>query len=338
MHPIARVAALSVVVATLSACHRPPTDPAPTLIGCHDTPAPAAVSTTHPAGTLSARASGLTGRPYGISVSSTGVVLVTQQDANSVARFTLVDPVSRVSVPTGGDPGDVVFSHDGRTAYVSNFFDGTVRVVDVPNGQGLRLLTVDPFNAYRLAISPDDTQLYVTSTSGRLYLVDPSGRQPTLSVQLAGSLQGIALSRDGLTLMASSTSGAVYRLNACTLATLATTQLTSSAQDIALAADQTELYVASESGRVDVLDVASLNRLRGLSFVSLRPFGLAVTPDGTRLYVTSPTTGQVAIIDRGSGTMLRTLATGGTPRRIAFDATGSTAVVSNEGNWVDVIR
>jgi hypothetical protein len=29
---------------------------------------------------------------------------------------------------------------------------------------------------------------------------------------------------------------------------------------------------------------------------------------------------------------------GGVPRRIAFDASGSTALISNENNWVDVIR
>jgi DNA-binding beta-propeller fold protein YncE len=44
-----------------------------------------------------------------------------------------------------------------------------------------------------------------------------------------------------------------------------------------------------------------------------------------------------AVVDRASGAT-EILPVGGTPRRIAFDATGSTAVISNEGNWVDVIR
>jgi YVTN family beta-propeller protein len=65
-------------------------------------------------------------------------------------------------------------------------------------------------------------------------------------------------------------------------------------------------------------------------------FGMALSPDGSRLAATGQ--GQVVVIDRASRTVLGTVPTGGNPRRVRFDRTGATMVVSNEAGWVDYIR
>jgi hypothetical protein len=36
--------------------------------------------------------------------------------------------------------------------------------------------------------------------------------------------------------------------------------------------------------------------------------------------------------------VLRTIATGGTPRRVAFDPTSGIAMVTNENGWVDFVK
>jgi YVTN family beta-propeller protein len=230
-------------------------------------------------------------------------------------------------------------SRDGATAYVSNFNDGSVQVIDVASGARVRYLHVAPQNAYRLALSPDDARLYVTSTDGNLYAVDLTERDSTRSVRLGGGLHGLAIGRDGGTLVVSGANGHVWRVDACTLAVRASATLRSSAsQEVALAPDETEVYVADERGAVDVLDAATLAPLRRLILRGLAPFGLAVTPDGAELYVASAGTGHVAIVDSRSGEVVHRYRVGGTPRRIAFDVAGASAVVSNEGNWFDVIR
>ncbi|MGZ8392182.1 MAG: YncE family protein [Gemmatimonadales bacterium] len=70
----------------------------------------------------------------------------------------------------------------------------------------------------------------------------------------------------------------------------------------------------------------------------LGAFAMAVSPDWRQLYITSSLGGAVYLIDRKTGARLRTVATGGSPRRIAFTSDGSTAVVANEAGWVDFIR
>jgi YVTN family beta-propeller protein len=325
------------LLAVVSAGCRGSTDPLP-ADPCHGSD-PFPLQGGRPAGTLSTRASGLTGRPFGIRASATGMVFVTQQDANAVARFALGNLAPSAPVQVGGDPGDVVFTRDGSTAMVSNFFDGTVDVIDATTGVSRDTIHLNPTNAYRLALSPNDARLYVTSTNGFLYAVDPTGERPMESVYLGGELQGIALDRAGNWLIVSSVYGSLWRVNACTLAIAASAVLPSSgAQDVAISSDQTVVYVANENGYVDVRDLATLSSLGRMPVPNLYPFGLAVTPDGTQLYVASSRTGQVAIINPSTGVIINTLAVGGVPRRIAFDAAGTTAVVSNEWNWVDVIR
>lgn len=320
------------------ACHAT-TEPEP-LVGCGNRPVPVPAAGTHPSGASTVRAVGFAGRPFGIRVSSGGIVYVTQQDGNSVARVRLTDLVASPPIAVGADPGDVVFTRDGRTAFVSNFNDGTVHVLDVATGARRRQIFIAATNAYRLALAPDDSRLYVTTTNGRLYSVDVMGVEATTSTYVGGSLQGIALARDGRTLFASSTTGDVWRLNACTLAVTGSVggQGRYATQDIALGPSDSTLYVASEGGFVDVLDASTLQSTDRVSMAGYAPFGLAMTPDGAQMYITSPTTGDVAIVDRVTGGLVKVMRVGGVPRRVAFDATGSAAVVSNEGNWVDVIR
>src|SRR5213079_906684 len=84
-------------------------------------------SLKHPSGISGGKMTGLTGRPFGIAVNSSGTVYVTQQDANSVARFTL-STLSSAGTPVAvtADPGDVIFNRAGTRAYASTFFGGQV--------------------------------------------------------------------------------------------------------------------------------------------------------------------------------------------------------------------
>ena len=335
MHMLVRPFAAVVVVA--AACHPTPVPEA--MTGCH------AIANTvrwsaRPAGMGTfTRVSGLNGRPFGVGVSSNGDVFVTEQDANAVARFSLATLASSTPVGVGADPGDVVFSRDGRTAYVSSYYGGTVDVITVASGERTRTMPINSTNTYRVALSPDDARLYVTSTNGYVYAVDVTGKNAMSSVHLGDALQGIALTRNGGALFLSGSRGKVWRMDACTLtATASTTIVAGSLQDIVLSPDESELYVAGENGFVDVLDAATLAPRRHYSLPSLRPFGMGVTSDGSQLYVASAQTGVVSILDAGTGTVLLSMSVGGAPRRIGFDAAGTTAVVANEGNWVDLIR
>ena len=306
-------------------------------VGACSATAPSVRTAGHPVGDLSTQITGLSGRPFAVRVSSQGVVFTTQQDANSVATYTLATEARGAPILVGADPGDVVFTRDGNTAFVSAFYGGTVHVIDVARNRQTAVIPVSS-NAYRLALSLDEATLFVSSTDGNLYAIDVATGRVSRSVALGGAIQGLALSSSGRTVIASSTVGVVWKLDAATLQIIATRIVGGSLQDIAISQDETEIYVANEGGRIDILDGGTLVVNSSIVLRGLTPFGLSLTPDNTQLYVTSPQTGSVAIIDRGTKALLKTLPVSGIPRRVAFDATGAVAVVANEGNWVDRIR
>jgi YVTN family beta-propeller protein len=94
--------------------------------------------------------------------------------------------------------------------------------------------------------------------------------------------------------------------------------------------------MAREGGTVAVVDPASLQLLATVTNPNGGLFGLAITPDEQQVWVTSPGTGDVLIIDRAARKLLRKLTVGGVPRRITFSDDGSLAFIANENGWVDV--
>jgi YVTN family beta-propeller protein len=284
-----------------------------------------------------ATVAGLRGRPFGVAVSPSGTVYVTQQDANSVACLTLTTEGSTgASIPVSQDPGDVIFNRAGTVAYVSTFYGNIVHFIDVASG---RQTAAIPFgqNAYRLALSADESRLFVTSVTGTLSSVSTiRPTAPVTSVYLGGSLQGIALSKSGTTLFVTASDGRIVRLDPATLQVLGSARVGGSLQDVAVSTDGSELYVADEMGAVVVVDAVTLATKTAIE-APRGAFGLELTPDGRRIYVAS-TNGELVVFDRTSRNVLARVNLGGTPRRIAFDATGTTAVIANEGDWVNIVR
>ena len=104
----------------------------------------------------------------------------------------------------------------------------------------------------------------------------------------------------------------------------------------ALSGDGTELYIANEAGWLEVRSIATLARLDSIPLAG-PAFGLARSPDDAVLYAGLYTIGRVAVINRATRQVIKTLATGGNPRRIAFTADGRHAVIANLAGWVDVV-
>uniref|UniRef100_UPI000A96E89D YncE family protein n=1 Tax=Rhodococcus marinonascens TaxID=38311 RepID=UPI000A96E89D len=68
------------------------------------------------------------------------------------------------------------------------------------------------------------------------------------------------------------------------------------------------------------------------------PVGVAVTPDGTRAYVTNVGDGTVSVIDTATNTVVETVPVGAAPQGVAITPDGSRAYVANLGdNTVSVI-
>ncbi len=97
-------------------------------------------------------------------------------------------------------------------------------------------------------------------------------------------------------------------------------------------------YVANQGGTtVSVIDTAT-NAVTATITVGLSPYGVAVSPDGSRVYVANANGGTVSVIDTATSVVTATIPVGSRPNGVAASPDGSRVYVTNNGgNTVTVI-
>src|SRR3989454_11709785 len=91
-------------------------------------------------------------------------------------------------------------------------------------------------------------------------------------------------------------------------------------------------YVANAaSNSVSVIDTAS-NTVVATVGVGSRPFGVAITPDGTRVYVTNGASNSVSVIHTASNTVMATVGGGQFTVGVATNPDGARVYGTNAGS------
>jgi YVTN family beta-propeller protein len=291
---------------------------------------------THPQGVVGSTVE-LGSRPFGAAVSSQGTVLITQLDAATVARGTLSGQTLGTSIAAGSVPTDVTVDAAGNYAYVTNQFSSNIGVIDLGTNTQVATIPVsgDPF---RVRLSPDGSSLFVTGNADSLFIIDVQSREVTGRLGIGLDANGLAIERTGSRLYVSNQSdGTISEVDLTNNTVARTITVGGHPQELVLSPGGTLLFVADETGSIQIWSLRD-GQKRGDITVPGGAFAMAVSPDWRQLYVTSAQGGAVYLLDWKTGAVLKTVTTGGTPRRIGFAANGSTAVVANEGGWVDFIE
>jgi YVTN family beta-propeller protein len=286
-----------------------------------------ALPISHPAGVVAGTVS-LSGSPYGVAVSETGVLYAALIGTSDLARGELASMSFTSTVTVGLTPPHVVIAPSGTTAYATLQTGKGLAVVDVPTNT---LTTTIPLasDGFNLAVAPDGLRVYVTTADGTLYVVDPATNGIVTTLSVGEAANGLAFNPDGTVLYVSSRdAGTVVAVDRETNAVTRTYPIGGAPQRLAAAQDGSVLYVANELHGLDIVDVVS-GIATQLSFGSAG-YGLGLTPDGAQLYVLLPDAGEVRILERATLTPVRTLFVGGRPRNVVFTTDGRTALIATE--------
>ncbi len=236
------------------------------------------------------------------------------------------------SIPTG-----IAFNASGTKAYVTNQLSSNVGEVDVATNVQTRTIAVtgDPF---QVIVSPDEKRIYVTTNANNVYAIDVATGGVIGQLATGAAANGLAISADGATLYVStSAGGSVLEVNTATMTTVRTFTPGGTTQAVVVARDGSELYVVSEEGFLYAFNLASGALVATTDMGGPGPFGMALTPGGTKLYVTVRLTGAVQVVSRATHSIVRSYFVDGHPRRIGFTSDG-TAVVANEDGYVTWLR
>jgi YVTN family beta-propeller protein len=209
-------------------------------------------------------------------------------------------PVAVGSLPLG-----IAITPDARTAYVVNAgatgATGQITPLDLATSPPSAEASIDIPNSPGnfIAISPDGRKAYMSDPrDGRVFPIDltTSPATPGTAIDVAGNPEGIAFSPDGRT--------AYVAQNANTGG----------------AAEVIPINVATDTPGTPIVGVGP------------HPFAIAITPSGTKAYVTDAgggSNGKVYPITLASATVGTAITVGGSEAGITIPPDGSTAYVTN---------
>jgi DNA-binding beta-propeller fold protein YncE len=301
----------------------------------------------HPTGTTTSSlrlpGDGQGDAPFGAAIDGQGRIFISQ--TNSGRLVSSLYPVSNfVTQDLGGIPTSVVLLGSDRALVTPTGPDtNDASVVELSSDRVLAQVPLD-VRSFSAVTAPDSQTAYLGTNDGRVLEFDVASSQVTGSIDLGvpqSRVNHLALNAEGTLLYASSfTTGTISEIDLHSRSVARLLIVGGEPQGLAVSLDGTELYVADESGigQINIYDLVGDTLETSISAGATEsiggPFGLALSPDGAKVYVGVITTqgpGLIQVIDAGTRTIERTInSCGSVPRRIAFGFSGGLAVIVDE--------
>ena len=258
------------------------------------------------------------------------------------------------TVAVGDLPAGVAVTPDGAFAYVTNFVGNSVSVIDTATNTVIATVPVG-VGPNRPAITPDGTRVYVPNgTSDNVSVIDISTNTVIATIPMVNDPRNVAITPDGRRAYMTNTgtgggatdTGIVSVVDTdpespsynTVIASIGVGRLPSG---IAITPNGAFAYVGVFVGsyptpaRVDMIDI-NQNKVIGSVEVPNGYIALAITPDGTRVYVVSNSSSSVSVINTADNTVSDYISNIG-QGEIAITPDGTRAYVTDGFHGVKVI-
>ncbi|MFD0635979.1 hypothetical protein ACFQ9X_34840 [Catenulispora yoronensis] len=244
--------------------------------------------------------------PGAIAEAPNGKLILVGSSLGGVLRE--IDPAGRRAVgpalPLPDTAQAITFSPNSRLAYITTL-SGTLVTFDTATGR-ISDLAIGGFLG-GLAQTPDSRTLYVADHDS-VAVVDTASNTLKTKIPLLGSgAQSVAVSPDGADVYVTDRSGAVSVIDVATDSRIVTVFTPADAQAVAFTPDGRTAYVAADS--IVAVNTAS-HSVAATITDSAGPASLAVTPDGTQLFVDNAGADSVSVIDTATDTITATIPIG----------------------------
>jgi YVTN family beta-propeller protein len=309
------------VCATLAGCHSSQPAPAPATDAALNSSAPRIYVTNEVSGDLSVIDSAslkvvatvpLGKRPRGIHPSPDGKTLYVALSGTPIAgpdvdESTLPPPDKSADgigvfdvaqnkivrmIPGGSDPENFDVSRDGKQLYISNEDISAMSIVDIASGKVVKTIKMGA-QPEGVEVSPDGKRVFITSEEdGTIAVLDPA----------AGRI-------------------------------IATFKVGHRPRNVAFMPNGARAYINAENdGGIVLVDARRYKMLKAISLGKpgvIKPMDVLLSPDASRLYVSTGRGQQVFTLDTATNTVLGSVTVGKRPWGIALSPDGKTLYSAN---------
>lgn len=254
------------------------------------------------------------------------------------ASLYVVNPASgRVtdSVPTGQGPHEVAAAPEIGRAFVANYGDGTISVIDVDGPKETdRWQLGATQRPHGIAVGPEEERIYVTAEDRQAVLeLDAASGAVRRTFETAKEVTHmLALTPGASSLFATSIgSGTASKIDLADGQVVTHIETGDGTEGVAVSPDGEEVWVTNRADdTVSILDVASASVVDSLSVPGF-PIRVAFSPDGRHALVTAPRAGAVALYDAPERQLLTRLDVGAKPIGVLVP-TNDRGYVANAGS------
>ena len=224
-------------------------------------------------------------------------------------------------LPAGKDPVRVAVSRDGRTLFVANQADGAVsRVAADGSGKAHTVPVCD--SPEGMALAPDGKTLFVACVDAdRVAMLDTNDLHAIRKIRVRGGPRAALAAHDGQHVFIATDNGRLIILKGDGKVDKVL-DLTRDADDVRAAgiveASDGHLFVTTgRYGAVVEVDPMAGTIVRTIDHVGTEPMGIGISADGATLVTANGASGDVSLISRQSGKIVRKLNVGKRPWGVA---------------------
>ncbi|WP_410507064.1 NosD domain-containing protein [Methanosarcina hadiensis] len=215
---------------------------------------------------------------------------------------------------------DIVVSPDGKKVYVTSGDSNNISVIDTDTNTVTATVPVGNWPE-RITVTPDGKKVYVANHGSinalddTVSVIDAATNMVTATVHVGNWSEGIAVTPDGKRVYLANEGHYVSVIDTATNTVTATVDVDNSPHEVIVNPTGKKVYLAgtkkayaagTDDGFVSVIDTSNNTIIATMDIVGGSPTGLAVTPDGKKVYVTNSNVsgnGTLSVIDTSNDTL-----------------------------------
>ena len=221
----------------------------------------------------------------------------------------------------------------GPKAYVGNFKDNTISVIDLELKRVTATIPIPP-GPHGMVITPDNRWLYVASDgTSTVSVIDTATDKVAATIEVGKNPHGVAVTRDGKYVLVG-----VYDTDAVSFIDTATRKVIGTVpvgkpHNIAVHPNGRVAYVGSQIPGKFSLAIIDLSTRKLTDNVALEktPRGLEFDPNGRRLYITQAGIDAVVVVDPSSNKIVNEIPVGVSPHYANFTPEGKRGLTAVQG-------